>query len=278
MQRLIGTVAVVTGSSRGAGRGIAMVLGEEGATVYVTARSVRGHSTREDLPHTTIEDTAEQVTVRGGVGIPVRCDHTMDTDIEALFARVKEEHGRLDLLVNNAWGGYEGYDETFDAPFWEQPISRFDNMFTAGVRSHLVTTRYALPLMFQQRRGLVINTTLEMDPTFYDMALFYRTTKLAINYMNFGMAHDLYQRSGYPIAVIALAPGWMRTEEVMEMFRKGVYTPDQLRETESTEYIGRAVVALATDPHVLDKSGKTLRTRDLAREYGFTDIDGRQPE
>jgi NAD(P)-dependent dehydrogenase (short-subunit alcohol dehydrogenase family) len=277
MKPLTGKVAVVTGASRGAGRGIAGVLGEHGASVYVTGRSVRGHQLRSDLPNTTIEDTADYVTARGGTCIPVRCDHTVDAEIEALFAQVTQEHGKLDILVNNAWGGYEGYDATFDAPFWEQPISRFDNMFRAGVRSHLVTTRYALPLMFNQPHGLIINTTLEIDPTFYDMALFYRTTKLAINYMTFGMAYDLYQRSGYPIAAIALAPGWMRTEEVLDMFDKGIYVSDQLAETESVEYIGRAVLALATDPNVLEKSGKTLRVRDLAREYGFTDSDGRQP-
>ncbi len=277
MQRLAGTVAVVTGASRGVGRGIAEVLGSEGATVYVTGRSVRGNSTRARLPCATVEDTAEAVTARGGVGIPMRCDHTVDADIQALIARVEAEQGRLDLLVNNAWGGYEGYDDTFDAPFWEQPIARFDAMLTAGLRAHLVTTYYALPVLFAQRHGLIINTTLEIDPSFYDMALFYRTTKLAINYMTFGMAHDLHQRGGYPIAAIALAPGWTRTEEVMELFEQGVYTPQQLAETESVEYIGRAVVALATDPQVLQKTGRTLRVRDLAREYHFTDIDGRQP-
>lgn len=277
MQRLAGMVAVVTGASRGAGRGIAAALGEQGATVYVTGRSVRQHVIRADLPRSTIEETAEQVTARGGTGIAVRCDHAVDDDIAALFDRVRQEQARLDLLINNAWGGYEGYDDTFDAPFWEQPIDRFDRMITVGLRSHLVTTRYALPLMFEQGRGLIVNTTLEMDTSFYDMALFYRTTKVAINYMTFGMAHDLYTRAGYPIAVVGLAPGWMRTEDVMALFHDGTYAPEQLAQTESVEYIGRAVVALATDESILDKTGKTLRTRDLARAYGFTDIDGTQP-
>ena len=267
---------MVTGSSRGVGRGVALVLGEGRATVYVTGRSTRGEATRPDLSGTTVEDTAEMVSARGGVGIPVRVDHAVDAEVEALFKRVKEEQGRLDLLVNNAWGGYEDMDGTFDAPFWEQPIARFDKMFMAGVRSHLVTTRAALPLMMLKRSGLVVNTTLEMDPSFYDQALFYRTSKLTINYLTFGMAHDLRKR-GFDIAVVGLAPGWTRTEEVMATFEKGELEPGELEQTQSTEYTGRAVVALATDPDVMSKTGQTLRTRDVGPQYGFTDVDGREP-
>ena len=276
MTNLKGKVAVVTGSSRGVGRGIALVLGEAGATVYVTGRSTRGEATRPDLPGTTVEDTAELVSARGGVGVPVRVDHAVDAEVAALFERVKEEQGRLDLLVNNAWGGYEGMDGTFDAPFWEGPMAHFDKMFTVGVRSHLVTTRAALPLMMSERSGLIVNTTLEMDATFYDQALFYRTSKLAINYMTFGMAHDLRKR-GFDIAVVGLAPGWTRTEEVMTNVEKGVLELEELSGTQSAEYAGRAVLALATDPDVMSKTGQTLRTRDVGPEYGFTDVDGRQP-
>ena len=276
MRPLEQKIAVVTGASRGAGRGIALVLGEAGVTVYLTGRSVRGAQTSE-LAGTTLEDTAEQMAARGGVGIPVRTDHTKDEEIEALFSRVKEEYGRLDLLVNNAWGGYEEMGDTFGAPFWVEPMARFDRMFSAGVRSHLVTARAALPLMTAQNRGLIINTTLEMDPTFYDEALFYRTSKLAINYLTFGMAHDLRVRGGYDLAAIGVAPGWMRTEAVMENFRSGLHQESDLEQTESTEYIGRAILALATDPDVKAKSGQILRTRDLALEYDFTDVDGRQP-
>ncbi len=287
MRPLEGRVAVVTGSSRGVGRGIACVLGEAGATVYVTGRSTRQKATRPDLSGTTVEDTAEMVSEHGGVGVPVRVDHTVDAEVEALFEQVAKEQGKLDLLVNNAWGGYEGLmDGTFDAPFWEQPLTRFDKMFTAGVRSHLVTTRAALPLLMAERSGLVVNTsgraklivntTLEMDTSFYDQALFYRTSKVTINYMTFGMAHDL-RKSGFNIAVVGLAPGWTRTEEVMANFEKGVHEPEELEQTESAEHVGRAVMALATDPGVMSKTGQTLRTRDVALEYGFTDVDGRQP-
>lgn len=249
------------------------MLGEAGATVYLTGRSVRGAQT-SGLPGTTLEDTAEMMAERGGVGVPVRTDHTDDRAVEALFERVRGERGRLDLLVNNAWGSYEGYDETFDAPFWEQPMARFDRMFSTGVRASLVTTRVALPLL--SAGGLVVNTTLEMDPTFYDMALFYRTTKIALNYLTLGMARDL-ERAGRGVTVLGVAPGWLRTEALLEDARQGKLSPVELEATESTEYIGRAVLALATDPDVMAKSGKTLRTRDLAREYAFTDVDGRQP-
>lgn len=274
---MTGKVAVVTGASRGAGRGIASVLGEAGATVYVTGRSVRGNLTKPALSGTTIEDTADLVTAHGGAGIPVRVDHTVDADIESLFEQVKRDHGRLDLLVNNAWGGYEDYAyhggdaSVFDAVFWKQPIERWDKMWQAGVRATLATTKAALPIMFAQREGMIINTTLEIDPTFYDAALYYRTAKLAINYLTFGMAHDIYKRGGYPIPVIGLALGWMRTEAVMENFRQGLHPTDDLAQTDSIEFGGRAVLALATDPNVLQRTGKILRVRDLAQEYGFED-------
>jgi len=280
MQRLPGKIAVVTGASRGAGRGIALVLGEAGATVYLTGRSVRSSSTRPDLPNTTIEDTADMVAARGGIGIPVRVDHTNDVEIGALFERVRQEQGKLDLLVNNVWGGYvdSHRDISFDAVFWEQPISRWDTMFSAGVRSHLVTTHAALPLMLPQWQGLIVNTTLDIPPDHYDGALFYLTAKTTINYLTLGMAYDLNQRSGIDIAVLGLAPGWMRTEAVIRgLFPHTLPTPERLHQTESVEYSGRAIVALATDPHIMHKSGKIWSVRDLARQYGFSDIDGRQP-
>jgi len=280
MKPLQGKIAVVTGASRGAGRGIALVLGAAGAIVYVTGRSVRNNSTRPDLPNTTIEDTAELITARDGIGIPIRVDHTNDAEIGTLFARVRHEQGRLDLLVNNAWGGYTDSDRdiSFDAVFWEQPISRWDTMFTAGVRSHLATTHAAIPLMRIQRHGLIINTTLDIPPTHYDCGLFYLTAKITINYLTLGMAYDLNQRSGIDIAVVGLAPGWMRTEAVIRgVFPHTLPTPERLHETESVEYSGRAIVALATDPHVLHKSGKILSVRELVREYGFTDVDDQQP-
>jgi len=223
MHQLKGKVAVVTGASRGGGRGIALALGKDGATVYVTGRSIRGNSTRPDLPGTTIEDTAEQVTTRGGVGIPVRCDHTVDEEVAALFERVKQEQSRLDVLANNVWGGYENYsDETFDVPFWEQPLWRWDKMFTAGVRAHFTASRLAALLMMSRRQGLIVNTTA-WDRGKYLGNVPYYVAKTAVNRMAYGMALELRV---HDIAIVALAPGWMRTEDVLRRFReiRGTHT------------------------------------------------------
>lgn len=268
---LKGKVTVVTGASRGAGRGIATALGEVGATVYVTGRSARGEATTENLPG-TIEETAETVTARGGTGIAVRCDHTVDSDVEDLFARVQREQGRVDLLVNNAWGGYEHHDyKTFSVPFYEQPLRHWNGMFTAGVRAALVASHFSAPLMLPQRRGLIVNITA-WDRDKFLVNVFYDVAKDAINRMTYGMARELRPHN---IAAIALAPGFMRTERVAAAF-EAVGNKDYLNFTESTEYVGRAVVALASDQNILEKSGKVLAVGDIAAEYGFTDIDGRQ--
>jgi len=265
------TIAIVTGASRGAGRGIALALGDAGATVYVTGRSVKGSPTTENLPG-TIEETAELVTARGGKGIAIRCDHTMDSDVEALFTRVQREEGRLDLLVNNAWGGYERHDyRTFGAPLQEQPLRHWDGMFTAGVRAALVASRAAISLMMPQRNGLIVNITA-WDRDKYLVNVFYDLAKNAINRMTFGTSRELRPHN---IAVIALAPGFMRTERVAGAF-EAAGNKDYLNFTESPEYVGRAVVALASDKNVMEKSGKVFPVGDLAQEYGFTDIDGRR--
>jgi NAD(P)-dependent dehydrogenase (short-subunit alcohol dehydrogenase family) len=266
---LKGKVAVVTGASRGIGRGIALVLGEAGATVYVTGRSLRG-STTENMKG-SIEETAEAVSA-GGLGIAVRCNHTVDEEVEALFSRVSEEQqGRLDLLVNNVWGGYEQYEfDRFTQPFWEQSIRHWQGMFEAGVRAHLVASRLAAPLMLAARKGLIINT-VAWDRGLYLRNLFYDVAKAAIIRMAFGMAGELRPHG---VAAIALAPGFVRTERVMAAH---ALQPFPLDRTESPEYTGRAVAFLADDPRIMEKSGKILAVGDLAREYGFTDIDGKQP-
>jgi NAD(P)-dependent dehydrogenase (short-subunit alcohol dehydrogenase family) len=270
MQRLSGQVAVVTGASRGAGRAIAGVLGEAGATVYVTGRTVRGGIAPDNLPG-TVEETAEEVTARGGRGIAVRCDHTEDVGVEALFARVRAEHGRLDLLVNNVWGGYEGHPTGISVvPFWEQPREQWHGMFVAGVRAHLVASQLAAPLMLPQQRGLILSTIAWAFGD-YIGNLYYDVSKAATIRMVFGMAHELRPHG---IAAVALAPGFMRTERVMAAH---AVHPFDLSGTESPEYLGRAVAALAADPDVLRKSGEVLTVGDLAREYGFTDVNGRQP-
>jgi NAD(P)-dependent dehydrogenase (short-subunit alcohol dehydrogenase family) len=268
---LKGKVAVVTGASRGAGRGIALALGDAGATVYVTGRSVRGEATTENLPG-TIDETAEAVTARGGRGIAVQCDHTVDADVESLFARVQREHGCIDLLVNNAWGGYAYHDyREFGKPFHEQPVRHWDGMFTAGLRAALVASRFAIPQMLRQEQGLIVSITA-WDRDKYLVNVFYDVAKNAINRMTWGLARELKPHN---IAAVAVAPGFMRTERVAGAF-EAVGNKDYLNFTESPEYAGRAVAALAADPNVLEKSGKVLPVGDLAIEYGFTDIDGRQ--
>jgi len=277
---LEGRVAWVTGASRGAGKGIALALGHEGATVIVTGRSTREASTRTDLPYATIDDTADAVNQAGGHGIAIRCDHTEDAQVQAAFDQIMSEHGRIDLLVNNVWGGYEEYgnDAAFDLPFWEQPLWRWDRMFQAGVRAHFTASQMVAPRMMRQGAGLIVNTTFwdrgkALSSVPYDLA------KRAITRMAYMMALDL-KESG--VTAVAVSPGWMRTESVLCHFDlppddSHRPLPDALQTTESVFYIGRAICALAKDPEVGKKDGQILTVGALAREYGFTDIDGTQP-
>jgi NAD(P)-dependent dehydrogenase (short-subunit alcohol dehydrogenase family) len=269
MRRLVGQVAVVTGATRGAGLGIARVLGDEGATVYVTGRSGRGAPTVPEYPG-SVEDAADDVTSRGGRGIAIRCDHTDEESVKTLFARVAADEGRLDLLVCNAWAGYMPYPEHqdwFGRPFWEQSMERWDGMFTGGLRAHLLTARYGLPLMLPARRGLVIFTTFTMGRKYLGN-VFYDVAKNGACRAAEVLAGEL---EDHEVAVVALTPGWVLAERMTEL------TPDQRAQTESPEYIGRAIAALASDPGVMRRSGQALAAGTLAREYGFTDVDGRQP-
>ena len=278
MADLNNLVALVTGSSRGGGRGIALELGAAGATVYVTGRSIVGGPTTDGVPG-TIDETARDVTARGGRGIAVRCDHTVDTDVESLFDRIRADHGRLDLLVNNVWGGYENSDcrPLPLVPFWEQSLHQWDAMFTAGVRAHLTASRLAVPLMLPRRRGLIVSTTANLAPLPYLRNLFYDLAKNAVARMAWALAQELREHG---IAALAVAPGFMKTERVVEAFRRAgaleaLDGPGGPKET--TTYLGRALVALASDERVMEKSGQLLEVGTLAREYGFTDVDGAQP-
>lgn len=281
-------VAVVTGASRGAGRGIAIELGAAGATVYVTGRSTRAApstayaqllalSDLRALPG-SIDDTAEAVDAAGGRGIAVRCDHGDEAEVRQLFERVQAEQGRIDLLVNNAWGGHESFDGVFDAPFWSHPLSHWDAMMDRGVRHHLLAARFAAPRMVEQRRGLIVATTFWDRDRYLRGNLFYDLAKSAINRLAFGIAEELRPHG---VASLALSPGWMRTEFVLAGHHSDeAHWQDapSLARTESPRYLGRAVAALAADREVLARSGQVLRVADLAREYGFTDVDGRQVE
>jgi NAD(P)-dependent dehydrogenase (short-subunit alcohol dehydrogenase family) len=265
---LDGTVALVTGASRGVGRGIALALGDAGATVYVTGRSAGNGPGTENLPG-TIDDTAECVTARGGKGVAVRCDHTVDAAVEALFERIEREQGRLDLLVNNAWAGYERSDEVrFDAVFWKQPLWRWD-LFAGSLRGQFMASRLAVPLM--RARGLIVNISYT-DADLYLGQTPYDVIKYASDRMVVGMAYDLRKCD---IAAIALHPGFVRTERVEAAWDALGAGP--ARVVHSPEYVGRAVVHLLADAEIKTISGTSVAVGDLADRYGFTDVDGKQP-
>jgi NAD(P)-dependent dehydrogenase (short-subunit alcohol dehydrogenase family) len=279
-------IAIVTGASRGAGRGIAIELGHAGATVYVTGRSVRGRPSptydtflaQAPFPAMpgSIDDTADDVTAAGGTGIAVRCDHSDPAQVRALIERVQREQKTLDVLVNNAWGGHETLTgDTLNAPFWEQPLAHWQSMFDHGVKNHVVTCHAAAPVFVRQRRGLIITTTYWDRGHYIKGNLFYDLAKATMNRLAFAVAEELRP---YGVTSLALAPGWMRTEIILAAFG----TDEQhwrevapLARTESPRYLGRAVVALAGDAKVHAKTGTVQLVGDLAREYGFTDVDGR---
>jgi len=238
--------------------------------VYVTGRSSRSGTRTEGLPG-TVEDAADEVTARGGTGIGVVCDQTDPAQVEALVARIGADHGRLDVLVNNAWGGYAAYDgASFVAPFWEQPLQqRWDAMFGAGVWPTMLTSARAAPLLAE---GALVACTIAWARDAYLGSSIYDAAKACIARFASNMAHDLRERG---VTSVAIAPGFMRTERVLEAHAS---EPFDLSVTESPEYLGRAIAHLAADPTRLERSGELLTAGDLARVYGFTDVDGRQPE
>ena len=253
MSKLSGKIALVTGGSRGVGRGTALGLAEAGATVYVTGRTVK---------HAELS----------GHCIPIRCDHTNDREVEAVFARIDDEQPRLDILVNNVWGGYENMIEngefTWGLPFWKQPLSRWDSMFAAGVRASYIASRHAARLMTNARMGLIVNISFWAAQK-YVANVAYGVSKAATDKMTADMARELRD---YSVAVVSLYPGLVRTEKVMEA---AAYL--DLSNSESPQFIGRAVAALAADPEIMSRSGQVLIAAALAGEYGFCDIDGKQP-
>ena len=259
MPDLSGKVAVVTGASRGVGKGVAEGLAEAGAVAYATGRTVS-------------EDSFTDSLKGGGRIIPVACDHTDDGETESLFARVGEERGRLDVLVNSAWGGYERMVEdgqfTWSRPFWEQPVWRWDAMFAAGVRAAYVASRQAARLMVPAGSGLIVNISFWAARKYVGNVA-YGVSKAATDKMTADMASEL---RAHGVAAVSLYPGLVRTEKVMEA---AAFL--DLSNSESPQFVGRAVAALASDPEVLQRSGQALVAAALAQEYGFDDIDGKRP-
>jgi NAD(P)-dependent dehydrogenase (short-subunit alcohol dehydrogenase family) len=257
------------------------MLGEAGATVYCTGRSVRGAPTSPARPE-TIEETAEMVDAHGGVGHYARVDHTRPTEVEALFARVQQEAGRLDVLVNDIWGGDELTE--WGTPFWRADLDKGFTMLDRAIRAHLITSRFGVPMMVAAGRGLVLEITDgdEAVNRHYRGHLFYDLAKVTALRMAFAMASDLRDTG---VTAVALTPGFLRSEAMLDHFgvtaetwRDAIEKDPHFAESESPFYLGRAVAALAADPQVHSKTGRGLSTWGLAEEYGLVDVDGRQPK
>jgi dehydrogenase/reductase SDR family member 1 len=266
---LDGRVAVVTGASRGIGKGCALELGAAGATVYVTARSV----SEDDHPLPgTIGATADEITAAGGTGVAVALDHRDDDAVEALFRRVLVEHGRLDVLVNNAF--IVTNELTSGKPFWEVPISNWDDMIDIGTRSAYVASVFAARPMVDAGAGLIVNVS-SSGAEEYAWQVAYGVGKCALDRITVDTAHEL---APHGVSVVSVWPGFVRTERIDLGVAAGLLPESlDLSSSESPRFVGRAVVALAADPAVARWTGRAVPARDLADEYGFTDVDGRLP-
>lgn len=281
--RLHKRVALVAGATRGAGRGIAVALGEAGATVYCTGRSSRGRRATPGRPE-TIEETAEMVTAAGGHGIAVRIDHTEPAEVKKLVAGIKRRHKGLDILVNDVWGG-DALTE-FGKKFWTVNLNNGLHMLKQAIHSHIITSYYAVPLMLGRKCGIVLEIT-DGDSFYYRGNLFYDLVKISVIRLAFAMAVELRKRD---IVSLAVTPGFLRSEAVLDHFgvseanwkeaakkEPGSKRPEFMA-SESPRYVGRAVVALAADPHAKKKSGRVFSSWTLAREYKLTDLDGTRPD
>lgn len=288
--KLHGKVAVVAGATRGAGRGIACMLGEAGATVYCTGRSSRNRRDRMEKRQggapfelagrpETIEETAEKVTEFGGAGIPVQVDHTVEEEVKRLLERVQAERGRLDVLVNDVWGGDELTE--WGKPFWELTLEKGLLMLQRAVHSHIIASRYAAPLMIGRGAGLIVEVT-DGEGFGYRGNLFYDLVKTSVIRLAYAMSEELRP---HHVTALAVTPGFLRSEAMLDHFnvteanwQEGAKKDRHFIASETPFYVGRAVAALAADPAVSQKSGKVFSSWGLAEEYGFTDIDGRKPD
>jgi NAD(P)-dependent dehydrogenase (short-subunit alcohol dehydrogenase family) len=278
-----GKVALVAGATRGAGRGTAVALGEAGATVYCTGRTTRTRRSEYDRPE-TIEETAELVDAAGGKGIAVEVDHLRPPQVEALVERIDAEQGRLDLLVNDIWGGELLIE--WNTPVWEHDLDRGLRMLRLAIDTHLITSHYALALLVRRRGGLVVEMTdgtLEYNAAHYRLSAFYDLAKTAVLRLAFAQSVEL---AAHGCTAVALTPGWMRSEMMLDHYDVTEATwrdatagnPHFVAISESPRFVGRAVAALAADPRVARRNGGSFSCGALAREYGFTDVDGSQPD
>jgi NAD(P)-dependent dehydrogenase (short-subunit alcohol dehydrogenase family) len=279
---LQGRVALVAGATRGAGRGIAVALGEAGATVWCTGRTTREQRSEYDRPE-TIEETAELVTAAGGTGIAARVDHLQADEVAALVQRIDSEHGRLDVLVNDIWGGEKLFE--WDTAIWDHDLDAGLRLVRLALDTHLITSHHALPLLIREPGGLVVEMTdgtADYNATRYRVNAFYDLAKNAVVRLAFAQSKDLHDHGA---TAVALTPGWLRSEMMLDAF--GV-TEESWRDalgfqphfviSESPRFVGRAVAALAADPDRRRWNGASLSSGGLAQEYGFTDVDGSRPD
>lgn len=257
MKPLKDKVALVTGGTKNVGKGIARALGEAGATVYVTGRTIS-------------EKDVKGITTAGGKGIPVVCDHENDEEVKAVFELIEKEECRLDILVNNAWGGYNRLRNRKSYPgfkwkacFWEQPLGLWEEMFNVGVRSNYVASYHATDLMLKQRSGLIVNISFYASRRYYGNVM-YGVAKAAVDKMTQDMSQEL---KAHDVACVSLYPGYIDDKK---------RSPNPKKET--SIFVGRAIAALASDEDIMKKTGQTLVAAELSRQYGFTDVDGIQPE
>lgn len=282
MQPLKNKIALVAGGTRGAGRGIAVELGAAGATVYVTGRTTRTQRSEYNRPE-TIEETAELVTQAGGQGIPVQVDHLHPLQVQALVKQIEQEQGRLNILVNDIWGA-ENLAQ-WNIPVWKHSLDSGLRMLRLAIDTHIITSHFALPLLTQNPGGLVVEITdgtAEYNDTHYRLSLFYDLAKTSVIRMAWALAQELQP---YQCTAVALTPGWMRSEIMLEHFgvkeanwHDGTAKDPHFAISETPRYVGRAVAHLASDPDVARWNRRSLSSGQLAKVYGFTDLDGSQPD
>jgi NAD(P)-dependent dehydrogenase (short-subunit alcohol dehydrogenase family) len=278
---LEGKVALVAGATRGAGRGIAVELGAGGATVYATGRTTRGQPSEYGRPE-TIEETAELVAAAGGTGIAVRVDHLVADDVRQLVARIRAEQGRLDVLVNDLWGGEKLME--WNKAVWEHDLQKGLRMLRLGIDTHLITAHHALPLLIERPGGLLVEVTdgtADYNATHYRLSPFYDLAKVAVTRMAWAHAQDLARHGA---TSVALTPGWLRSEMMLEAYgvseanwRDACGKSPHFIISETPRFVGRAVAALAADPDRARWNGQSLSSGGLAQVYGFTDLDGSRP-
>src|SRR5882724_10712216 len=278
---LAGKVALVAGATRGAGRGIAVQLGAAGATVYVTGRTTRSERSEMNRPE-TIEETAALVDEAGGRGIAVQVDHLVPDQVRTLVTRIKDEQGCLHVLVNDIWGATK---MEWNKTVWESNLDIGLRTLRLAVDTHAITSHFALPLLIRTPGGLVVEVTDGTDQynaTHYRVSFFYDLAKAAVNRMAFALAHEL---KPYGATAVSLTPGWLRSEAMLDNYgvtesnwRDATKVSPHFAITESPAFVGRAVAALAQDPDVSRWNGKSLSSGQLAKIYGFTDLDGSRPD